>query len=65
MGVELIIRIAMIGLLTALMVQLLKQTGKDEFATLIVIAGVLVVVLMVINQISTLFENVRRIFQLY
>lgn len=65
MGVELIIRIAMIGILTALLVQLLKQTGRDEFATLIMIAGVIVTVLMVINQISTLFDNVRRIFQLY
>ena len=65
MGVELLFRIAGIGILVMVLVLMLKQSGRDEIATLVIIAGLVVTLLMVINQIDTLFDNVRKIFQLY
>ena len=51
MGVDLIIKIAGIGILTAVVSQVLKNSGKDDFATLSTLAGVVVVLLMVLNVI--------------
>ena len=65
MGIDLIFRIAGIGMLVAVMVQLLKQSGREDMATLAALAGLIIALLLVIDQIGTLFENVRRIFNLY
>jgi stage III sporulation protein AC len=65
MGIDLIFRIAGIGMLIAVLVQLLKQSGRDDIATLAALAGLVIVLLMVMDQVGTLFENVRRIFNLY
>lgn len=65
MGVDLIFRIAGIGILVAVISQLLKQTGRDEIATITAIAGLVIALLMVIDLIGTLFESVRRVFEFY
>lgn len=65
MGVEVIIRIAGIGILVAVACQLLKQSGRDEMAMLTALAGLIIVLTMVIGLIGSLFENVRSIFELY
>ena len=65
MGVDLIFWIAGIGILVAVISQLLKQTGRDEMATIAAIAGLVIALLMVIDLIGTLFESVRRVFQFY
>ena len=65
MNVDLIFRIAGLGILVAVISQLLKQTGRDEIATITAIAGLVIALLMVIDLIGTLFENVRRVFQFY
>lgn len=65
MGVDLIFRIAGIGILVAVISQLLKQTGRDEMATIAAIAGLVIALMMVIDLIGTLFESVRRVFQFY
>lgn len=62
MGVEVIFKIAAIGILTAVTNQILKHAGKDEIATLITLAGVIIVLFMVINMISELFDTVRSLF---
>ena len=49
MGVEIIFKIAAIGILTAVVNQILKYSGKDEIATLATLAGVIIVLLMLIN----------------
>lgn len=64
MGVEIIFKIAAIGILTAVVGQILKQSGKDEIATFSTLAGLIIVLLMVLNLIGTLFETVRTIFGL-
>mgnify|MGYP001624533230 FL=1 len=63
MGVDIIFKIAGIGLITAIVGQILKQTGKDEISTLATIAGIIIVVFMVLNLISDLFETLQGLFQ--
>lgn len=64
MGVEIIFKIAGIGILTAVVNQVLKYAGKDEIATLTTLAGVIVVLLMIVNLISDLFSTVKGLFSL-
>ena len=63
MGVEVIIKIAAIGLLTAIISQILKQTGKDEISTIATLAGLILVIIMVLNLIGELFETFNNLFQ--
>lgn len=65
MGIDLIFKIAGIGIVVAVITQLLKQTGRDELATLAAVVGLVITLMMVINVISTLFDSVRRVFDLY
>ena len=65
MDIQIIFKIASIGILTAVTNQILKYAGKDEIATLTTLAGVVVVLFMVINMISNLFATVKSLFSLY
>ncbi len=62
MSVEIIFKIAAIGLLTAIIGQILKQTGKDEISTLATLAGLVIVLIMVINLVGDLFTTIKTIF---
>lgn len=64
MGIEIIFKIAAIGILTAIVNQVLKYAGKDEIATLATLAGVIIVLFMLINMINELFESVKVLFAL-
>jgi stage III sporulation protein AC len=65
MGIEVVFRIAGIGILVAVACQLLKQTGREDIAMLTALAGLIIVLTMVISLIGSLFENVRSVFDLY
>ena len=65
MGVEIIFKIAGIGVLTAIVNQVLKYAGKDEIATMATLAGLIVVLLMILNLITELFNTVKTLFNLY
>lgn len=62
MEVEIIFKIAAIGILTAMVGQILKQSGKDEIATLSTLAGLVITLIMVINLIAELFTTLKTIF---
>ncbi len=62
MDVEIIFKIAAIGILTAIIGQILKQTGKDEIATIATLAGLIIVLIMVLNLVGDLFTTLRTIF---
>lgn len=64
-GVEIVFRIAGIGILVAAACQLLKQSGRDDIAMLTAIAGLVIVLSMVIGLIATLFNTVKSVFELY
>jgi len=65
MGIDIIFKIAAIGILTAVINQILKKTDKDEIATLVTLAGLVIVLVMVIDMIGTLFDTIKSLFQLY
>ncbi len=65
MDIDLIFRIAAIGILIAVLNQLLNRAGREDIATMVTIAGLILVLLMVIDLVGGLFENVKRIFNLY
>jgi len=65
MNVEIIFKIAAIGILIAVITQVLKKTDRDDIATLVSVAGLIIVLTMVINMISELFETIKNIFYLY
>lgn len=62
MNIDIIFKIAGVGLLTAIMGQILKQTGKDEIATLSTLAGLVIVIIMVISLFGDLFNSIKTIF---
>ena len=62
MDVDIIFKIAAIGILTAIVGQILKQTGKDEISTLATRAGLIIVLIMVLNLLGDLFTTLKTIF---
>ena len=64
MEVEIIFKIAAIGILTAIISQILRQTGKEEIGTLATLAGIVIVLVMVISLIGDLFNTVKTMFNL-
>ena len=60
MDVELIFKIAAIGIIVAVLCQLLIRSGREEQAMLTSLAGLIVVLTLIITQISTLFSHSSR-----
>lgn len=65
MDVSIIFKIAAIGILITVITQILKKSDRDDIATLVALAGLIIVLTLVINMISDLFENIKNIFYLY
>ncbi|NLK18077.1 MAG: stage III sporulation protein AC [Clostridiales bacterium] len=65
MSVDVIFKIAAIGILTAVTGQILKKSDRDEMATLTTLAGLVVVLMMVIDMIGRLFDTIKSLFSLY
>ena len=65
MEVEIIFKIAATGILTAVVGQILQHQGKSEIATLSTLAGLVIVLIMVLNMVSGLFDTVKNLFNLY
>ncbi len=63
-GVDLIFKVAAIGILVAVLNLLLCRAGRDDQAMMTTIAGLVVVLLMVIEEISNLFITIKDIFGL-
>lgn len=61
MEVDLIFKIAAIGIIVAVMNQILSKSDKGEYAMLITLAGIIFVVVMIIPEIEELFSKVREI----
>ncbi|WP_297197853.1 stage III sporulation protein AC [uncultured Flavonifractor sp.] len=64
MDVDLIFKIAAIGILVSVLNQVLSRSGRDEQATMTTLAGLVVVLMMVVQQISSLFTLVKDLFGL-
>ena len=64
MNVDLIFKIAAIGILVSVLNQVLTRSGRDEQATMTTLAGLVVVLRMVVQEISDLFNLVKNLFGL-
>ncbi|USF27642.1 hypothetical protein N510_002598 [Firmicutes bacterium ASF500] len=64
MEVDLIFKIAAIGILVAVLNQVLSRAGRDEQAMMTTLAGLVVVLMMVVQEIASLFDLVKDLFAL-
>lgn len=65
MDISLIIKVAGVGLLISILNMVLEKTDRKDWATFTTLAGVIIVLGMVLTEISTLFNTVKTMFQLY
>ena len=63
MDVDLIFKIAAIGILVAVLNQLLVRSGREEQAMMTTLAGLVVLLMMMVRQISELFELIKTLFR--
>lgn len=64
MDVDMIFKIAAIGILVAVLNQVLSRAGRDEQAMMTTLAGLVVVLMMVVREIASLFDLVKNLFGL-
>lgn len=65
MNIDILFKIAAIGILVTVLNQVLLKADREEIAMMVTLAGIVIVLLMVINLIDDLFSNVKNIFRLY
>ena len=65
MEIDLIFRIAGIGIIVSVLNLVLKRAERDEQAMLTTLAGLIVVLMMIVNEISDLFETVKSVFEIW
>ncbi|MBR6523681.1 MAG: stage III sporulation protein AC [Clostridia bacterium] len=64
MGVDLIFKIAAIGITVTVLQQLLMRSGREDQAMLTTLAGLIVVLLMVLSEVKNLFDTIKTLFDL-
>lgn len=63
MEIDLIFKIAAIGIIVSILNQVLSHSGRDEQATMTTLAGLVVVLMMLAQKIAELFNLVKQLFQ--
>ena len=64
MGIEIILKIAGVGMLTAIVNVILKKIDKDEIGTFVTIVGIVVVLMMVVDMLTGVMDTVKQLFGL-
>ncbi|MBR2377370.1 MAG: stage III sporulation protein AC [Clostridia bacterium] len=64
-SVDIIFKIAAIGIIITVICQILKKSDRDDIATLVSLAGLVIVLALVISMISELFLTIKDLFGLY
>lgn len=62
MNIDLIFKIAAVGMIVSILTQVLSRSGRDEQATMTTLAGLVVVLMMLARQVADLFDLVKRLF---
>lgn len=55
---ELVFKIAAVGIIVAVLQQILNRSGRDEYAMLMILAGIITVVAMIFSEVSDLFDTI-------
>ena len=64
MDIDILLKIAGIGILIAVLNQVLSKAGREDQAMMVTLAGVIIVLTVIVKEISTLFDTVRTVFEL-
>lgn len=62
MDIGLILKVAGVGILVSVACQILSRAGREEQATFVSIAGIVIVLAMLVSEIGELFETVKEVF---
>ncbi len=63
-GIDLVFKIAAIGIIASVLHNLLNQAGKSELGIMTSLAGLMVALILVVQKVSQLFETVKSLFEL-
>ena len=64
MDVDLIMKVAGVGMIVAVVCQVLGKAGREEQSTLVSIAGIVIILVLIVEKIGEIFESLKRIFGL-
>lgn len=64
MNIDLLFKIAGVGIIVAVLHQILNKAGREDQAMMVTLAGMVIVLTIVIKEISELFQTVRTVFNL-
>ena len=65
MQIDIIFKIAAVGIIVTIVCQVLKKSDRDDIATIVSLAGLIIVLAVVIDMVADLFDSVRSIFDLF
>ncbi len=63
-GIDLVFKIAAIGIIVSVLHNLLNQAGKSELGIMTSLAGLMVALILIVQKVSQLFETVKKLFEL-
>lgn len=64
MNIDILFQIAAVGIIVAVLNQVLSRSDRPEQATMVSVAGLIIVLLMLVGEIGTLFDTLRSVFRL-
>ena len=64
MDVDLVLKVAGVGMIVAVVCQILGKVGRDEQSTLVSVAGIVIILLLLVEEIGRLIDTLRRVFGL-
>ncbi|MBQ3519609.1 MAG: stage III sporulation protein AC [Clostridia bacterium] len=64
MEIDVIFKIAAVGIIVAVLNQILSRSGRDEYTMITTIAGLIIALMMILPYVSTLFSYIRSVFDL-
>ena len=65
MQIDIIFKIAAVGIIVTIVCQILKKSDRDDITTIVSLAGLIIVLAVVIDMVADLFDSVRSIFDLF
>lgn len=63
MDVDLIFKLAALGILVSVLNMLLSRSGRDDYGLIVTLAGLLISLLVIIQKVNELFETIRVLFE--
>ena len=64
MGIDLILKVAGIGIIVSVIAQILNKSGRDEQGLMLIITGIIVVFLLLVGELGDLFDRIKDVFEL-